>query len=161
LQEQEAALNDITERHVNNFRSKQEIIINRHNRLMHVVNILLIIVFSAILTLIIRMALRRERKEKKYTLSNYEPLKEVKRPTEPIDQNVFRLIDTAVSDKRLYTPDKENALYYISKSIEDYPDDVVLNRKKDEVMGALNTKIKAHQSKKEHEPVYLIASGIY
>jgi formylglycine-generating enzyme required for sulfatase activity len=96
-----------------------------------------------------------------YTLSNYEPEKKVKTPTEPIDQEVYRLIDTAISDKRLYTPDKENALYYISRTLLDYPKDVVLNRKKNEVLKVLNDKIKGHQSKKEFEPIYLIASGVY
>jgi formylglycine-generating enzyme required for sulfatase activity len=63
-------------------------------------------------------------------------------------------------DKRLYFPEKNNALYFLFDLQSEYRKDPALEEKKVEIFKELNGKIKGHLAEKEFEPIYLAASVI-
>lgn len=139
---------------------KQQIIYHRKNKFQLVINFLLTLLIAAIIVQIFRMIFKKGVKNLSELNQDIpkepEPAKKVKE----LSQTGMKMLDSAITDKRFYTPEKDNALYYLRELLADHPGDSVLTKKKDETLRLLNEKIKLHLTRKEFEPVYLATNAI-
>ena len=149
----------------------QQIIINKTTNLSYLVNFLLCLVLIAILIQLYKLIFLSQRPapEKKEGAEETpleptpapEPAPEpFVFPKRPLDINSLRVVDQAVTDKRLFSPENSNALYFLSEMIENYPEDNALQAKKNEVLEIVDNKVKDHLQKNELEPVYLTSAAL-
>lgn len=141
----------------------QQIVLHKKNRFKFIINFLVTLLMAVIIIQIFRMLAKKTLKSVEPTVENDKEEEDFDtKPPAPkkLDSNRKMLVQTAINDKRLYIPEKENALYYLSELAIEYNEDKFLEDKKKEVLGILDTKIKTHLSRKEYEPVYLITREI-
>ena len=142
---------------------KQRIIIEKKDNLQLVINILIIVVLSAIMVQIFKLIFKYGAQPLSKNKKEIEPEREPEPTISPkklLDLNLLRPVDMAISEKRYYTPEKESAILLLSSLIAEYPDDSSLQLKKVELMDLLEGKIKDHLSKNELEPVYMCTLAI-
>ncbi|MCL2065238.1 MAG: SUMF1/EgtB/PvdO family nonheme iron enzyme [Candidatus Cloacimonetes bacterium] len=160
---QEQALREVLTNNIQENQRKQQIIINRTNNLTMMVNVLLCLVLSAIIVQMCKLMFRQSLRPLVESPSEQElPLDSESNmpPKPPLDPKSLQVVDQAVDDKRLYAPEKSNALYYLSEMLQVYPEDNALQAKKGEVLDIMDNKVKDHLQKKELEPVYLTTAAL-
>jgi formylglycine-generating enzyme required for sulfatase activity/predicted Ser/Thr protein kinase/Leucine-rich repeat (LRR) protein len=131
---------------------------NRTSRTQVIFVILLVSAFLSLLSQIIRLTLRKGAVSLPRV---YEEKKDAPVPMtqrEKIEVGNYRIFDTAMTDKRYYFPEKDNALFYLSDLLIRYPADPNLIAKKVELFRIVDEKIELHLKRKEYEPVYIAAT---
>jgi len=79
---------------------------------------------------------------------------------ESMESHNFRTLEAAISEKRYYQPDRNNALYFLYNLINRYPIDEQLQNRKRALLETLNEKIQDHLRHNELEPVFLATTAI-
>jgi len=80
--------------------------------------------------------------------------------SETMESHNFKTLDAAISEKRYYQPDRNNALYFLYNLINRYPIDEQLQNRKRMLLETLNDKIDDHIRHNELEPVFLATTVI-
>jgi formylglycine-generating enzyme required for sulfatase activity/predicted Ser/Thr protein kinase len=120
--------------------------------------ILLVTAFLALLYQIIRISTRKGAVSisRVYTEKKDAPAPMTQR--ERIEIGNYRTFDLAMTDKRYYFPERDNALYYLSDLLARFSNDTKLQAKKVELFQIIDDKIEQHLKRKEFEPVYIAAT---
>ena len=159
---QEPVVREYLKNQYNESQRIQQIFTKKTNDLQMIVNILVIVAISAIIAQILKLILKKRNPTNPPNSAPKSPEEQSPRNTPKglFNANSLKPIDSAISNKRYFTPEKDNALHYLSENINDFPDEAILKDKKKEVLDLINNKVTDHLERKEYEPVILASSAI-
>lgn len=141
---------------------KTQVIIYKKHKYKYLINFIVTMIMAAILVQIFRMIYKNSLKKMKNIVQDTieEIPEKITEPPKSLDKNKKEMIQTAIKDKRWYSPENENVLFYLSEFEKEYKDNDFLYLKKKEVLSLLDEKLKIHKKRNEYEPIYLITKEI-
>ncbi|MDD2650214.1 MAG: SUMF1/EgtB/PvdO family nonheme iron enzyme, partial [Candidatus Cloacimonetes bacterium] len=141
---------------------RHKYISKKNNNYFYFILFLVTLIMAAVIVFLFRLLFKKVKKQLNNIVADIDEAEQQEEPQKKIKAYGSRelsLIRTSIDDNRLYTPPKDNALYYLGTLLNDNDQDKELLSLKDELIGILEDKCKLHVKRDEYEAIYLISDA--